>query len=83
MGRVSEAKPASRLVGFALLTLELTAIRLTVPDGADQTVSLVTLPLSSKTNGPRHEHGRQGCRRRRSRSYYRSHGRWVNRSRYR
>jgi hypothetical protein len=51
MGRVSEAKPAGRLVGFALLTLELTAIRLTVPDGADQTVSLVTLPLSSKTNG--------------------------------
>ncbi len=50
-GRVVEAKPAGRLVGFALLTVELVALRLPTPGGEDQNVSIVTAQVSSRTNG--------------------------------
>ena len=51
LGRVAEAKPAGRLVGFALLTLELVSIRLPVPNGEPENMGIVTAALSSKTNG--------------------------------
>ena len=51
LGRVTEAKAAGRLVGYALLTLELTSVRLPVPNGDPETAGIVTAPLSSKGNG--------------------------------
>lgn len=51
IGRVVETKPAGRLVGFALLSVELVALRLPVPGGEDQDVSVVTQQVSSRNNG--------------------------------
>jgi len=51
LGRVVESKPAGRLVGFALLSVELVAVRLPVPDGNDQDMSVVTQQVSSRNNG--------------------------------
>ncbi len=51
MGRVVEAKPAGRLVGFALLSVELVSVRLPVPGGSDQDMSIVTQQVSSRNNG--------------------------------
>jgi hypothetical protein len=51
LGRVTEAKPAGRFVGVALLSIELIDLRLPVPSSDDQQVSVITAQLSSKTNG--------------------------------
>lgn len=51
LGRIVEAKPAGRLVGFALLTVELVSLRLPTPRGQDENVSVVTAQVSSRTNG--------------------------------
>jgi hypothetical protein len=51
LGRVTEAKPAGRFVGVALLSIELIDFRLPVPNSDDQQVSVITAQLSSKTNG--------------------------------
>ena len=51
LGRIVEAKPAGRLVGFALLTVELVSLRLPTPGGQDENVSVVTAQVSSRTNG--------------------------------
>jgi hypothetical protein len=46
-GRVVSSKAARPFVGYAQLSLELTAIRLPVPQVGDKTLALVTLPLNS------------------------------------
>ena len=57
MGRVVSTKAARPFVGYAQLSLELTAIRLTVPQTEDRTLRLATLPLS---NGSTHSGGLLG-----------------------
>jgi len=47
-GRVVTAKAARAFVGYAQLSLELTAIRLPVPQVGDKTLALTTLPLNSQ-----------------------------------
>ena len=47
MGRVTFSRAAKPFVGYAQLTLELTAIRLPVPQVGDKTLALTTLPLNS------------------------------------
>ncbi len=51
LGRIVEAKPAGRLVGFALLSVELVSVRLPVPGSSDQDMSVVTQQVSSRNNG--------------------------------
>ena len=46
-GRVVSSKAARPFVGYAQLSLELTAIRLPVPQVGDKTLALATLPLNS------------------------------------
>ena len=48
MGRVVSSKAARPFVGFAQLSLELTSIRLSVPQVDDKTLPLATLPLSNQ-----------------------------------
>ena len=48
VGRVVLSKAARPFVGFAQLSLELTAIRLSVPQVDDRTLPLATLPLSNQ-----------------------------------
>ena len=47
-GRVVSSKAARPFVGYAQLSLELTAIRLPVPQVGDKTLQLATLPLNSQ-----------------------------------
>jgi hypothetical protein len=50
-GRVIEAKSAGRLSGAAVLSIELVSLKLPTPGGQPQDVSIVTKPLSSKSQG--------------------------------
>jgi len=48
-GRVIEAKSAGRLTGAAVLSIELVSLKLPAPGGQPQHVSIVSKPLSSKS----------------------------------
>ena len=50
-GRIVSSKAARPFVGYAQLSLELTAIRLPVPQVGDKTLALATLPLNSQGAG--------------------------------
>ncbi len=50
-GRVVEAKSAGRLSGAAVLSVELVSLKLSAPGGQPQDVSIVTKPLSNKSQG--------------------------------
>ena len=58
-GRVVTAKAARPFVGYAQLSLELTAIRLPVPQVGDKTLQLATLPLNSQ-GAPRNSNNSGG-----------------------
>ncbi len=59
MGRVVTSKAARPFVGYARLSLELTAIRLPVPQVGDKTLKLATLPLNSQ-DAPRNTNSSGG-----------------------
>lgn len=48
LGKVDEAKSAGKLLGTALLTVELVALRMPMPNGSPQDVAITTTQLSTR-----------------------------------